>query len=149
MMIEEVIKQKFEDSHQKAVVNLIYTGNWMRDKQHGLFRSYEILPQHYNILRILKGKYPKPVSPGEIKEVMLDKGNDVTRLLDKLVNKGWVKRGLCEENRRKMDVVITAEGLAFVEELSIPIKSIHEDLKKSLSKEEAEQLSSLLDKLRG
>lgn len=149
MRIEEAIKQKFGDSYQKAVVNLIYTGNWMRDKQSALFKAYDILPQHYNILRILKGKHPKPVSPGEIKEVMLDKGNDVTRLLDKLVAKGLVKRGLCEENRRKMDVLITEEGLKFVEVLSEPVKQVNQDVRNNISVEEAEQLSDLLDKLRG
>lgn len=150
MKIEKVIKQTtFEDSYQKAIVNLIYTGNWMRDKQNSLFKKYGLLPQHYNILRILKGRHPHAVCPGDIKEVMLDKGNDLTRLLDKLVKKGFVKRGLCEENRRKMDVMLTKEGLGFIAEIELPIKDLHAEFKKYLSQNEAEQLSHLLDKLRG
>jgi len=149
MKIEQVIKQeKFADGYQKALVNLIYTGNWFRDKQNAIFRSFDLLPQHYNILRILKGKNPQPVSPGEIKDVMLDKGNDLTRLLDKLVKRGFVKRELCEENRRKMDVVLTKEGISLLDELEVPVRKLHTELKKQMTEEEAEILSGLLDKLR-
>jgi DNA-binding MarR family transcriptional regulator len=131
-----------------VVVNLVYTGNWVRDQQNQTFKKYDILPQHYNLLRILKGRFPKPASPGEIKEVMLDKGTDVTRLVDKLVNKDLVRRGLCEENRRKMDVVITEKGLQLLKELEVPMQSLSDQLKSQLSENEAETLSHLLDKLR-
>ena len=87
MKIEEAIKQgRFGSNFHKAVVNLIYTSNWLRDAHTDLFRKYGILSQHFNALRIIKGRHPKPVSAGEIKEVLLDKASDVTRLLDKLVN---------------------------------------------------------------
>jgi DNA-binding MarR family transcriptional regulator len=147
--IEQVIKQeRFKDPYEKVVVNLVYTGNWVRDQQNQTFKKYDILPQHYNLLRILKGRFPKPASPGEIKEVMLDKGTDVTRLVDKLVNKDLVRRGLCEENRRKMDVVITEKGLQLLKELEVPMQSLRDQLKSQLSENEAETLSHLLDKLR-
>src|SRR5690554_454998 len=98
MRIEEAIKQgKFRNNYQKAVVNLIFTSNWLRDAQGEFFKEYDILPQHFNALRIIKGRHPKPVSAGEIKEVLLDKASDVTRLLDKLVNLGYVHRQLCEQ----------------------------------------------------
>jgi DNA-binding MarR family transcriptional regulator len=149
MKIEQVIKQeKFKDLYEKVVVNLIYTSNWMRDKQNQTFRNYDILPQHYNVLRILKGRYPNPVSPGQIKEVMLDKGTDVTRLIDKLVNKELAKRGLCESNRRKMDVVLTEKGLQLLEELEKPMQILKDQLKVQLTEQEAGMLSNLLDKLR-
>lgn len=149
--IEKAIKQenRFKSSHEKATVNLIFTSSWFKDTQNALFRDHNILPQHYNVLRILKGKHPEPVSPGNIKEVLLEKNNDVTRLLDKLVNKGLVKRQLCPLNRRKMDINITEKGLRLLQEMDEPIKKQLAEIKKRLTDKEAEQLSLLLDKLRG
>jgi DNA-binding MarR family transcriptional regulator len=150
MQIEKAIKQsKFNDVYQKLVVNMLFTSNWLRDGQNSLLKQYDILPQHYNVLRILKGKYPDPSSPGDIKEVMIDKGNDVTRLLDKLVHKGLVKRNLCEENRRKMDVYITEEGLKLLKDIEKPLQNFLTDIKQRITEQEAESMSSLLDKMRG
>ena len=150
MQIEKAIKQsKFNDVYQKLVVNMLFTSNWLRDGQNSLLKQYDILPQHYNVLRILKGKHPDPSSPSDIKEVMIDKGNDVTRLLDKLVHKGLVKRNLCEENRRKMDVYITEEGLKLLKDIEKPLQNFLTDIKQRISEQEAESMSSLLDKMRG
>ena len=118
MKIEDAIKQqKFENNLHKALVNLIYTSNWIAANQSEFFKDYDILPQHYNILRILKGKFPNSSCPGDIKEVMLDKNPDLTRLLDKLVKLGYVDRQLCEENKRKMDITITKKGLDFLNKI--------------------------------
>lgn len=150
MKLEEEIKQsKFESPYQKAIINIIYTANWLRDQQMEVFKAFDVLPQHYNALRIIKGKHPNPCSPGEIKEVMLDKGNDVTRLVDKLVKKGLVKRNLCESNRRKVDIIITEKGLTFIKELNDPMKKHLSLMKKTVSEKEAEHISDILDKLRG
>jgi DNA-binding MarR family transcriptional regulator len=105
--------------------------------------------QHYNILRILKGKYPKPSSPGEIKEVMLDKAPDLTRLLDKMVDMGLVDRHLCPDNRRKMDVFITTKGIDLLEKVSKEQNRMYQEDMNNLSEDEAEHLSNLLDKFRG
>ncbi len=149
MKLEDEIKQsKFESNYQKAIINIIYTSNWLRDQQMDVFRAFDVLPQHYNVLRIIKGKHPNPCSPGEIKEVMLDKGNDVTRLVDKLVKKGLVKRNLCESNRRKIDITITEKGLTFIKELNDPMKKQLSVMKKTVSEKEAGFLSDILDKLR-
>jgi DNA-binding MarR family transcriptional regulator len=150
MKIEKAIKQpKFNDVYQKLVVNLLFTSNWLRDAQNSIMKQYDILPQHYNVLRILKGKHPEASSPGDIKEVMIDKGNDVTRLLDKLVHKGLVKRSLCEENRRKMDVYITEKGLQLLNDIESPLQDHLSEIKRRVNTEEAEIMSSFLDKMRG
>lgn len=149
MKIELAIKQnKFENSYQKAIINIIYTANWLRDQQQLIFKSHGLLPQHYNILRIVKGRHPRAVSPGEIKEVMLDKGNDVTRLIDKLVKMGLLNRETCDNNRRKIDIRVTAEGISFLNQFSRPFKKEITTLRKILSEKDAEQLSDLLDKFR-
>ena len=149
MNILEAINQKsFNSSFEKAVVNLVYTHNWYRDKNQGVFKTYGFKMQHYNILRILKGSYPKALSPGEIKEVMLDKAPDLTRLIDKLVEMDLVDRHICPDNRRKMDVLITKKGTQILANLNKNQKNT-ETRPNPLTEAEAEQLSGLLDKLRG
>ena len=149
MEIEKVIKQtRFRDSYRKALVNLLYTSNHFRDINQAIFKKYEIQGQHYNLLRILKGKYPDPVTPGYIKEVMLDKGTDLTRLIDKLQRKGWVERKVCSKNKRQMDVSISSLGINLLESITEEV-SIQDDLNKRLTEDEYETLSQLLDKMRG
>lgn len=147
MGIKEEIKQSsFESNRVMSIINVFYTANWLRDKGQPIYKKHGILSQHYNILRIVKGKYPKPVSPGDIKDVMLDKGRDLTRLIDKLVSLGFVERKLCEHNRRKMEITITAKGLNIVEAVSVDNDKMFSQL--NLSEDEALQLSNLLDKIR-
>jgi DNA-binding MarR family transcriptional regulator len=147
MGIKEDIKQsKFESNKVMAMVNVYYTSNWLRDKGLPIFKKHGILSQHYNILRILRGKYPETASPGEIKEVMLDGGRDLTRLVDKLVKLGYVSRQLCEHNRRKMEIVINQNGLDIIDKISAESSVVYDDL--NLTEDEAEQLSNLLDKFR-
>jgi len=147
--IEEAIKQeKFDNSVEKAIVNLIYTHNWLRDGFNTILKPYGLLQQHFNVLRILRGKYPKVACPGDIKDVMLDKGNDITRLLDKLVSMELAERNLCETNRRKMDIRITEKGLALTKELSEKFEERAVGITKRLNEKDAELLSNLLDRMR-
>jgi len=149
MEIDKVIKQpKFNDGYHKAIVNLFYTSNFFRDVHNGVFAKYRIQGQHYNILRILKGKHPEPVSPGYIKEVMIDKGRDLTRLIDKLAKMGWVNREICPDNKRKMNITITNKGMVQVDDISLALDRQDKTLR-NMSNEEYLMLSSFLDKMRG
>lgn len=149
MKITEAIKQeKFTSNVNKAVINILYTSNWLRDHQKTFFANYDIKSQHYNVLRILKGKHPEAAAPGEIKEVMLDKSPDLTRLLDKLVAQKLVERFMCKENRRKVDVYITDKGIALLSLIAEDMKDVNDLWKSKLSEQEGEILSELLDKLR-
>ena len=149
MRISEAIKQqKFKSSQDMALINLLYTSNWLKDHQRTFFDSYDIKAQHYNVLRILKGKYPEVSSPGEIKEVMLDKAPDLTRLIDKLIKMELVDRKVCEKNRRKVDVIITKKGIDSLQMITNEMEKIESGMKKKLTDKEASQLSDLLDKLR-
>ncbi|SDG88796.1 MarR family winged helix-turn-helix transcriptional regulator [Chitinophaga filiformis] len=150
MRIEQAINQrKFKDDYHKIVVNLLYTGNWLRDALGANLKEHGLLPQHYNALRIIKGRHPEPVSAGDIKDVMLDKASDVTRLLDKLEKLEYVQRRLCPHNRRKMDISITPQGLKLLSDVDILMDSFYEDLAERITEEEAATLSDLLDKIRG
>ena len=148
MKIEEEIKQeKFSSQHQKAVINLIYTANWLTNRQQDFFKPYNITGQQFNILRILKGQHPKTISATEIKSRMLDKNSDVSRLLDRLVAKNLIIKKACPNDRRAADVSITEEGLTLLK--AIDKQQAEMDHILSLTEAEANQLSDLLDKSRG
>lgn len=146
---EAIRQQKFGSAAQKALLNVQYTANWFRDMQREVFKELPIEPQHFNVLRILKGRHPHPVCPGDIKAVMLDKAPDVTRLVDKLVAMGWVVREVGAGDRRRVDIGLTSKGLEQVERISDQVKAQAKGLNRRLTEEEAETLSTLLDKLRG
>lgn len=148
MRIDEEIKQrKFKSANQKAIINLIYTTNWITAKQHEFLKPFGITGQQFNILRILKGQYPKSISGTEIKSRMLDRNSDISRLLDRLNLKKLITKNVCPQDKRAFDVVITSSGLDLLatleKEPKVMTKLLH------LSEAEAEQLSDLLDKARG
>jgi DNA-binding MarR family transcriptional regulator len=144
----KAIKQsKFNSNYEMALLNLWYTSNYIRDNHQSVFKDYDIKAQHYNVLRIINGQHPKPVSPGYIIDVMLDKGRDLTRLVDKLVKIGYLHRCTREDNRRKVAITITPEGQEVVREIGEKI-AIWVARHKNLNEEESEQLSRLLDKMR-
>jgi DNA-binding MarR family transcriptional regulator len=145
--IEDEIKQeKFTSVHQKAVINLIYTSNWLQSKQQEFFKSFGITGQQFNILRILKGQYPKSISGTEIKGRMLDRSSDVSRLLDRLASKNLICRKTCPNDKRASDVLITEEGISLLKQIN---KTHKQDAVLSLTDHEAAQLSDLLDRARG
>jgi DNA-binding MarR family transcriptional regulator len=142
---EEIQQQKFTNVQQKAVVNLIYTSNWLQSKQQEFFKSFGITGQQFNILRILKGHFPKSISGTEIKSRMLDRNSDVSRLLDRLAAKKLITKKTCPNDKRASDVRINEDGLALLRQVD---KDHQHDRVLSLSDEEARTLSDLLDKSR-
>ena len=148
MKIEDEIQQKkFKDDYQKLVVNLLYTSNWMNAQFELLFKNSGITLQQYNVLRILRGQHPKPSSIKLIKERMLDRMSDASRIVDKLVLKNLVIRNQCSNDRRSVDVVISEAGLNLLTAMDVLDEKTKEILK-SLSKTEIIALNDLLDKLR-
>ena len=149
MEIDKLIKQpRFRDDYQKAIINLFYTSNFFRDAHNHVFSKYKIQGQHFNLLRILRGKHPDPVSPGYIKDVIIDKGADLTRLIDKLVNLGWVERKICQDNKRKVHILLTEAGKFMVEEISLDVEA-NDTIYRCMTEDEYKSLSLLLDKMRG
>lgn len=149
MKIDEEIKQrKFKSIYQKAHINTIFTANWLIDNTQKLLKPFGITHQQFNVLKILKGKYPNNCTANYIKEVMLDKGPDLTRLVDRLINKRYVTRSVCEVNRRKLDITINDKGLTLVKKIEPKLGSQFIKQKK-ITKKEAKELSRILDKMRG
>lgn len=149
MKLEDEIKQgKFNSPQQKVLVNIIFTANWVNARLSDIIKSHQITLQQYNVLRILRGKYPKSANPGEIKAVMLDKNPDLTRLCDRMCTQGLISRSIDEVNRRKMNISITEKGLKVLEQIDPEIQKIENSMV-HLQASESGQLSDLLDKMRG
>ncbi len=149
MILEQEIKQtKFRNSQQKAVLNILFTSNWIQNKQKEFFEPYGITGQQYNILRILRGQHPNQISGSEIKSRMLDKNSDVSRLLDRLIGKQLILKSQCPSDKRATNVSISASGLDLLQKLDEHI-NISEKKIITLTNTEATQLNSLLDKCRG
>jgi DNA-binding MarR family transcriptional regulator len=149
MSLEEEVKQaKFENEFQKAAVNVMFTSGWLYNTNAARLKVFDITPEQFNVLRILRGSYPKPMMLAEITCRMIDRSSNATRLVEKLRQKGFVKRELCKDNRRQVDIVITAKGLALLGEIDKGTEQWLSTLK-NISKTEAQELNRILDKLRG
>jgi len=148
MRIEDEIKQKaFKSEYEKLVVNLIFTHNWLIHILKEQLQNFEITITQYNILRILRGQYPTPVSINLLKDRMLDKMSDTSRLVERLRVKGLVDRKISTDDRRKSDVKITDKGLKLLKNLDY-IDSKAEAILSSINEKEAKSINRLLDKLR-
>ena len=138
------INSKFPNNKIKATLNILYTANWITSNQNAFFKPYGLSPQQYNVLRILKGA-KQPLKAQTIKERMIERSPNTTRLMDKLVAKNLISREHCPNDRRVVYIELAEEGLKLLEEIS---KHLKDDLLEKLSEEEATQLSDLLDKIR-
>lgn len=149
MGLEQDIKQKkFENDYEKAAVNILYTASWIESANLKRFKPHGITPQQYNVLRILRGSHPKHLMLNEIACRMIDKNSNATRLVEKLRQKNLVTREQCPDNRRQVDISITAKGLDLLSAIDLESDNWLKTLK-TLNDSECSQLNSLLDKLRG
>jgi len=150
MKIEDEINQKkFKNEYQKLAINILFTSTWISTGNMQSLKPYGISWQQFNILRILKGMHPEPATVKLLTERMIDKMSNASRLVEKLKKKGLVERQACDVDRRRVDIVLTEEGMKVIAKAS---KDLEKDMfgqMDSLSEEEAEQLNTLLNKLRG
>lgn len=148
MELEKEIAQKsFKSERHKAMVNLIYTYYWANNLTRSDFTDYDITPQQYNILRILRGQHPNPSTINLLKERMLDKMCDASRMVDRLKQKDLIDRCVNKKDRRSVDIIISQKGLDLLSKIDAEVNQ--ERLMQNLSDDEAKQLNTLLDKLRG
>jgi DNA-binding MarR family transcriptional regulator len=149
MKLEDEIQQKsFKSPQQKLAINLIYTTNWLNGHYYDFFKGIDLTTQQFNVLRILRGQHPKYCTLKLIKERMLDRSSDASRIVDKLVSKKLVIRTQCPNDRRSLSLMISEEGLALLKKLDF-IDEATKDIFKNLSAKKIEQLNELLDHLRG
>lgn len=142
--ISKDIASKFINNKIKAFINIKYTANWISSKENESFKPYGISPQQYNILRILRGA-GEAIKVQTIKDRMIERAPNATRLMDKLNDKKFINRVRCEHDRRVVFINITNKGLELLKTIDANIKI---DFLENITEKEAEQLSNLLDKLR-
>ena len=150
MKLEKEIQQvkPFRNDYHKASVNLIFSGKWMIQFHSDVFKKYHLTVQQYNILRILQGRYPGATTVKLIRERMLDRMSDASRIVELLRKKGLVERNISSSDRRKTDVAITGKGSDLLKEIEKESEYFDNRLA-ALNKEEIVLLNNLLDKVRG
>lgn len=146
MKIEDAIQSNFKTAQQKAVVNVRFTSNFLSNSQNVFMARFGITMAQFNILRILRGA-KKAINVNTVKERMVEKSPNTTRLMDKLLDKKLISRTHSKKDRRVVFVEITANGLNLLSEIDIQMEET-KLIPDNLTDKEAEMLSNLLDKLR-
>lgn len=142
--ISKDINSRFDNKKVKALINILYTANWITNIQNTFFKPFGISPQQYNILRILNGAN-EPLKVQVIKDRMIDRSPNATRLMDKLCAKKLIDRIPCPGDRRVVHITITEQGKKLLNDIS---DDFNDEILKNINESEATQLSDLLDKLR-
>ena len=149
MRIEDIIKPTSPMPIEKrTLLNVLFTQHVIAEKFNEVLKPFNISPEQFNVLRILRGQKGNPVNMFTIQERMVAKTSNTTRLVDKLLLKDFVNREVCSENRRKMEITITPQGLELLKELNRCVEAHEKALAKKLSLEEVETLNALLEKIR-
>jgi DNA-binding MarR family transcriptional regulator len=144
---KDIRQDKFRNERHKAIINLLFTYGWTVERLKLFVAEEGITHQQFNILRILRGNHPTPLSTLTIRERMIDKMSDTSRIVDRLLSKGLVKKVICKKDRRLVDVTITEKGLKLLEKLDKKQDDM-DGILSNLSEKEASSLSRLLDKIR-
>ncbi len=147
MEIDKILNVSFKTNKQKAVVNLRYTANYISNIQNSFMMQFDLSMAQFNILRILRGA-GDIININTVKDRMVEKSPNITRLMDKLIDKEYIERYRCENDRRVVFVKISKKGCELLSELDM-VQTEKIDLSGNLTEDEALQLSFLLDKLRG
>lgn len=149
MKIEEEIKQTkpFRSEQQKAAVNLLFTQGWLMEQMRNVFNPFDITIKQYNILRILKGA-GKPISTSVIRERLIDKMSDTTRIIDRMIVKGLVEKKNSINDKRLVDITLSIKGLDLLKKIESKSNKM-DDIFNHLSIAQTKELNQLLDKLRG
>ncbi len=147
--IGEELASRFESLQQQAVLNVLFTSNWLRTQHSTLLSPHGLSMQQYNILRILRGAKGERMNMHTVKARMIDRAPNATRLTDKLLAKGLVERERCDQDRRVVHVRITPKGLDLLRELDKAMRSHWDSVHARLSDADARVVNSALDALRG
>ena len=145
---KEVKASKFENIFQQALVNVIFTYHWSTKNVKEALEPFDITQQQYNVLRILRGQYPSPATVNLIKNRILDKMSDTSRIVDRLIQKGYVDKSVNNYDKRAVDIIISDKGLSLLKKMDKEV-DFSSFIAPNLTETEAEQLNILLDKMRG
>ena len=147
MKIEDEIQSAFDNDLQKLIVNIYLTHSRISEPFQQLLGKFDITPTQYNVLRILRGQKQNPASIGLIKERMIERNSDVSRIIDRLLKKDLISRKKNKQDKRQKDVIISDSGL----NLLATIENYQEEnafYSINLTNDEVTLMNNLLDKLR-
>ena len=147
MKIQDEIKSNFSNEYQKARVNIHFTNNYLSEQLLEIIKPLDVSPTQFNVLRILRGQQPAASSIGLLKERMLDKNSDISRVVDRMLTKKLVVRKECKLDRRQKDIQISQLGLDILSKIDAQEKELDKKMQ-HLTLEEVTQLNNLLDKIR-
>ncbi|MBI1305047.1 MAG: MarR family transcriptional regulator [Bacteroidetes bacterium] len=148
MGIENDIKQnKFTSEYQKLFINIAYTNSYLTNILNTFLKPFDLSMQQFNVLRILRGQHPEPVSINSITERMIDKMSNASRLVDKLHKKELIERAVCPKDRRQVDVKLSQKGIEVLKELD-ELLPVFESTFHHIKSTEAQKINELLDRLR-
>lgn len=149
MKLEQAIQQaEFSSDNQRITLNFMYTYNWFKEAMKNFFKPYDITSQQFNVLRILRGNYPNPYTTSQVRDRMLDKMSDASRIVDRLVKKGLVIRTVTKSDKRLVDVVISRKGLGLLDDIDGPLEKFMASAFQQLTKNEKGLFIDLLEKIR-
>jgi MarR family transcriptional regulator, 2-MHQ and catechol-resistance regulon repressor len=140
------MKGKFQNEWHKLRANLLAVASWLRIEANQVLEPFDLTQQQFNVLRILRGSYPTPLSTAEIRERMLDKMSDASRLVDRLCAKGWVEKKACTEDKRLVNVLISEAGQVLLKQIDKEMGKLDQILQ-VISEEEAKILNEILDRI--
>jgi DNA-binding MarR family transcriptional regulator len=148
MKLEDAIKSnKFRDEGHKASLNILYTAWWLKTGFSSSLKELGLTSEQFNVMRILKGKHPEEMCVKDIGSRMIEKSSNVPRIIDRLVDKKWVKRSPSKEDKRETLIALTDKGMKQLAEASKTMDEVSQKII-GISNEEALQLNTLLEKLR-
>lgn len=147
MKIEEEIKGKFRNEYHKARINIYYTNSYLMSKFDELMKKYQITSTQYNLLKILRSQFPQAVNLTYIKERMLDRNSDISRILERLFKKNYIVRDENQTDRRQKKILISKNGLDLLAKMDNCEHQLDDNLS-NLSSDEVQQLNTILDKIR-
>lgn len=147
MNIEKALKISTKlPLERRSIIHLLLINNTIKETINQALKPFDISMQQYNVLRILRGQKGEPANLSTINERMINKMSNTTRLVDKLIAKGLVKRAICETNRRKVEIIITKAGLIALEKMQEAVENAEKSLLANFEENELNKLNLLLDK---
>ncbi|GFZ79263.1 MarR family transcriptional regulator [Aquaticitalea lipolytica] len=147
--LEDILKtSKTLPLSRKTIINVFLSNTYFKDEMLSVLKPFDLSVEQFNVLRILRGQNEKPLNLQDIQDRMVNKMSNTTRLIDKLLLKGFVERNTCAKNRRKIEIFITQDGLKTLSVLDPIIDDIEQQMTSNLSQTELEQLNNLLTKLK-
>lgn len=148
-MSAKIKKDPRISKQQRMIIDIFHTSQWLDDRMSKVLKEYGLTHPQFNVVKILQSTYPEPLTLKEIKESIMFTKSDVTRMVDRLVSKGFIERNICPVNRRQVDIIITAKGSVTIDKIMDDFNDkVNLRIQELISVEEALKTSEILRRIR-